>query len=511
MNEEVSSIISPSLHWFSYGCHTGLSSSKEQEITLQWVKQEYQKILSQFAPDWNLDLRKDSPSQQFDLLKTKPRPRREINENLKLGIYPQSIHDSYALNLNLYCPDPKFDSQNQIIVEEEKRYQIGKLGTFNPDNCFQPFSEKRSAYLGQTLLLSGYLDISPPENIHNLDELAKQCWLSFFHLEDSENFPPLYRAYKLFGGYLYEYGNPEDNLEKNPYGHLLIWFLFEESPTLILQNCYWQLPELLLYYHKVCKTFQDSRVFYSQADEIVTNNESELNEFSQGNFDRASHQPLSEDDLKTLKTTLKKLLKTSLDYSKQLRNLEYARNTIAINTKNYQKLLNDMAELADSSMEGFQVFANKDAIAFQEQISADLNYFNQGSTLLNQAIASIRGLVEIDQAERDRQRYEREKQRNKKEQELRDQYEEAEKERDRRSQTIIFMAGAGITAGGIFASTTGKINQENPFYFPWQEEASSQVHPFVIYNLLSISVSIIAALLAALLAQLWWSWKREKN
>jgi hypothetical protein len=46
-------------------------------------------------------------------------------------------------------------------------------------------------------------------------------------------------------------------------------------------------------------------------------------------------------------------------------------------------------------MAGFQVFSNKDAIAFQEQISADLNYFNQSSTLLNQAIASIRGLVEV--------------------------------------------------------------------------------------------------------------------
>jgi hypothetical protein len=286
--------------------------------------------------------------------------------------------------------------------------------------------------------------------------------------------------------------------------------LFEESPTLILQNCYWQLPELLLYYHKICKTFQDSRVFCSQADEIVTNNESELNEFSQGNFDRASHQPLSEDDLKTLKTTLKKLLKTSLDYSKQLRNLEYARNTIAINTKNYQKLLNDMAELADSSMEGFQVFANKDAIAFQEQISADLNYFNQGSTLLNQAIASIRGLVEIDQAERDRQRYEQEKQRQKDEQEQRDQYEEAEKERDRRSQTIIFMAGAGITVGGIIASASGQVSPENPVYMPWEEGASSQLHPFVVYSGFSIIASAIAALCAAKIAQ-WWFQRRDKG
>ena len=36
------------------------------------------------------------------------------------------------------------------------------------------------------------------------------------------------------------------------------------------------------------------------------------------------------------------------------------------------------------------------------QIQADLNYSKPGSQLLDQAISSIRGLVDIDQAESDR-------------------------------------------------------------------------------------------------------------
>jgi hypothetical protein len=47
---------------------------------------------------------------------------------------------------------------------------------------------------------------------------------------------------------------------------------------------------------------------------------------------------------------------------------------------------------------------------FQEQINADLGYFEPGSGLLSQAIASIRGLVEIDQAKSDRKKARREKQ-----------------------------------------------------------------------------------------------------
>ena len=118
---------------------------------------------------------------------------------------------------------------------------------------------------------------SPPENVHELADLPKQCWLIFFHLENnhlenSEQFPPLYRVAKWFG-------DPRVDLTENPYGRLLIWFLFDESPTLVLQKCYWELPDLLLYYHKVMKTFQDSRSFYLTANRIVKENETELNEF----------------------------------------------------------------------------------------------------------------------------------------------------------------------------------------------------------------------------------------
>ncbi|MGL5194446.1 MAG: hypothetical protein ACRC8Y_12745, partial [Chroococcales cyanobacterium] len=395
-----------------------------------------------------LEIRQDEPAQDFDLL-TGPDDERAIAvfttpQDLEGFIYPQCLHDSYAINLNIYQPESS----------GKEEYKLKDLIQFNPKNCFKPEPESASN-LGQTLLLSGYVNTTPPEDIRDLEPLAKQCWIKFFHLENGQALPPLYRAYNLLGGYLYEYGSPKANLDKNPYGHLLIWFLFEEYPTLRLQKCYWELPELFLYYHKISKSFQDSRIYYECADRLITNHEKEFTLVSQTYLNREKKDTLSARELQTLKTTLKTLLETSLNYTKQLRNLEYARNTIAINSKNYQSSLEGMEKQAKTRMEGLRLFHDKEAIAFQEQIGADLNYFYPGSNLLNQAIATIRGLVEIDQAERDR----------KLEQQI---------------QTV----GTAIAFGAIVASTSPLLFEES-MTFPWQEHGD-RIHPFILAVFLSI-------------------------
>jgi hypothetical protein len=479
MNKTLPPIYAPSLYWFTYQYHEGLvifSDAKAENsqapvnlpINHQWVKNQYETILTAFEITLEFDIREDKPSRQFDLLsKSDAESGRRYasikTEDKKLEgfIYPQCLHDSYALNLNIFCPEK--------MGEDE--YAVTDLGNLNPNNCFNPPASPAAGYIGQTLFLSAYLKQSPPENVHDLADLAKQCWLSFFQIENPEKnpeqFPPLYRAAKWFGGYLYEYGDPRVDLRENPYGHLLIWFLFDESPTKLLQKCYWELPELLLYYHKVSKTFQDSRVFYATADKIVRDNETELNEFKQKYLSQETVKTLSEDELQTLKTTLKRLLKTSLAYSQELRNLEYAQNTIAINTKNYQATLEYMTQLAATPLEVFQIFDEKEAVIFQAQISADLNYFKQGYYLLDTAIASIRGLVEVDQAERDRILQNQNQQ-------LQDHF-----------QSI----GVGIAAGAIVASTSGLIFQDEMTY-PWQENYGKDLHPFSIAVLLSAACAL---------------------
>lgn len=501
MSEEISSIYAPSLYWFAYQYHKGLVVSKgspRQEslkgIDAQWVNQRYQQILSAFEIELELPLRQDKPDRDFEMLQTSNLTGRQYqyfttkDEQLAGFIYPQSVHDCYALNLNVFSPE------NPVWQE----YRLADLGKLNPKNCFQPNPNPPQGDAGQTLLMTAYVASPPPANIRDWDGLAQQCWLNFFHPDKPELLPPLYRAYSLLGGYLYEYGNPRKTLQENPYGHLLVWLLCDESPTLVLQKFYWQLPELFLYYHKIARTFQDSRGFYDQADEIVAENETELNKFNETYLKKDKPDSLGDEDLQKLKLTLKKLLKTSLAYSQELRNLEYARNTIAINAKNYQGILEQMEQLAQMPLTAFRVFLEKEAIAFQDKIQADLNYFNQGSSLLDRAIATIRGLVEVDQAERDRQRQQQEKERDRKEQtRLQEAKETAKKEQNRQAeanqklQDQIQAIGVGIAAGAIVASTSGLIFEE-PFSWPWQSDRGDRLHPVTIAILVSVAFAVVS-------------------
>lgn len=457
MSDKIAPIYAPSLYGFAYEYHRGLVTSNDDtpaatldHINPQWVQAKYSSILKQFEVDLELDIRSDEPSQNFDLLVGVEDERTieffTTNQHLEGFIYPQSLHDSYALNLNIYQPE----------TPGQDEYKLADLAQFNPGNCFQPEPESASN-LGQTLLLSAYLNTNKPENIRDLEPLARQGRIKFFHLENWQTLPPLYRAYNLLGGYLYEYGSLRGNLEENSYGHLLTWFLFEEQPTLTLQKCYGELPELLLYYHKIRKSFQDSRIYDDRADRIVAENEAQLNQLHQNYLNREKTETLSTAELATLTITLKTLLATSLNSSQKLRNMEYARHTIAINSQNYQTSLEPMEQLAETPREGWRLFYDKEAITFQKQIRAYLNYFNPGSNLLNQAIATIRGLVEVDQAESDRHI----------------------QEKQQKLQDHIQAVGVGIAGGAIVASSSGLLFEPQPMTFPWPAEFGRYPHPFL--------------------------------
>ncbi|MGK7928032.1 MAG: hypothetical protein AB4290_22800 [Spirulina sp.] len=487
MSDIPEKLYAPNIHWFAYQLHEGQTEDPQAlaQITPQWVARKYEQILTAFAIKTELKIRRDRPSWHFDLLQ-----ETELSEGrryqyfssedatLEGFAYPQFIHDSYALHLNIFYPEK--------VGEDE--CEITDLARLNPQNCLQP--EEGMGSLGQTLFLTAYLARSRPFHPQDLTDLARECILNLLPLENPENCPRLYKISNLFGGYLYEYGNPKAPIAENPYGHLLVWFFFDETPSLILQNCYWELPELLLYYHKIVRSYQQSRFFYKEADRLATENEQLLQQFEEKYIrDRADAEPLPHADLATLKDLLKELLKISLSYSQQLRNLEYARNTIAINASNYQYTLDRIEQLARNPLKNFADFASIECPAFQQQIAADLKYFQQGSSLLDKAIATVRGLIEIDQAERDRDRQKMEKDREKREQQQQQKREAAEQAIQEEIQAI----GVGIAIGALFASGSGVMTQ--PWFWPNEKKIELNVtlpHPFLITVIGSLIMAIFA-------------------
>jgi hypothetical protein len=88
--------------------------------------------------------------------------------------------------------------------------------------------------------------------------------------------------------------------------------------------------------------------------------------------------------------------------------------TILINSNNYNNKIDEICAkitLDKEELSFLRHFGEHTAPQFHSQIAADLSYFEQGTGLIRACIASIRGIVEIDQAVLDRDSEQREKER----------------------------------------------------------------------------------------------------
>ena len=108
---------------------------------------------------------------------------------------------------------------------------------------------------------------------------------------------------------------------------------------------------------------------------------------------------------------------------------------------------------------------------FVEQINTNLAYLTPGQNLFDQMIGIIRGIVEIEQAKRDRERL-------KKEQELQDTVE---------------AIGIGIGTAAILASTSPLIF-DKPWRWPSSPDSSWYPHPFIITVVISAGFGLFLGL-----------------
>lgn len=263
--------------------------------------------------------------------------------------------------------------------------------------------------------------------------------------------PDFYQADTFLDSYIVEFSRP-----KTYQNRYLVLFYFAEATSEQLKKIYFDLPELFLYYHKITKVFQESREFADELDKLIIEE-----------IETKSKLPESL-DLDGLKHQLKDILKTVPKYTLKFRDLEDSLNTLNIHTRNYQLTLKRLQAQANDPLDLFNRFAERESQTFQLQIQADLNYSKPGAQLLDQAIASIRGLVEIDQAENDREAAKN------------------EKKSDRKLENTIQSVGTGIGVGigfaGIFASSYPLL-VDKPIHLPSPQYTA--LHPFVISVTLS--------------------------
>lgn len=381
-------------------------------------------------------------------------------------VHPLDLPDCYAFGLNIGCPEPKPNDKYQDI-------DISQLKKFYP-NCFLPNFVKGS--LGQTLLITVKLTRSQKQKGKQfIRNLADQCVQNFIPSAYSKNLR-LDRDGELFGSPIFEYGNPN---HPESYIHVIVWLFSNPETEKKFGDCYQDFLILFLYRNKIIQSYKNSRDVKIVIADDYQKIEQQINDINQLSCD----QKLSEEELNKLKIQLKQLPKIALEYAQMLRDLEDYRHTIVLNNQNYLDSINRIREkiklnsndALTNQLRFLTLFSQKNSRYFQEQIQAKLGYFVHGSGLLDKAIASIRGIVEIEQAESDRKL-------------------------EHTIQAVGTGIGVGIGFAGILASSYPLI--EKPWALPSLQPPLLAPHPFII----AITIS---CLLGGGLG--WLAWFLTKN
>ncbi|MGL5065672.1 MAG: hypothetical protein ACRC62_37355 [Microcoleus sp.] len=397
------------------------------------------------------------------------------NLKLKGSIAARRIHDTYTADLTFYY-------QNATIP-------VTDLKQFNPDNCLLP--NQIQASLGQTLLLYAEPEGTYDDNAYR--ELAGECVRAFVANEIAARLNLTAKG-KLFGSPIFEYDNSAKKC------HILVW-LKQHPQTLDLAtaNFNYYLINLLCYRSKVLFAFDRAKESYRLGQQIARELETKLPEFTEIETELNREAKLA--NLKSLLAAIRPLV---FDYVKELRYLQEFSNTLEINAVNYGEIYARIKRMsvAGDNLEFLRKFRILCDRKYQSQIQKYLNYLVANQDLFQQAISTIRGMVEIEQAELSREQGERERQRDRDrialyqqqeaEQKQRDELqrtidkenEKKEKKRDRQLENTIFFVATAIGSGQIFSAAYSEIEDKK---IQWTPDFSLPLHPFtatIIWSLL---------------------------
>ncbi len=380
-----------------------------------------------------------APGQQNLLFNKEESLNFHLTERTKHGdlefnglLVPFRIHDTYAIDLTLTFPNP---------------ITIGQINHLNPQGLL--ISPQIQASLGQTLLFYTEVDAS-----HKDDRaIADACIAQLIH---NQAIPEFLAQGKLLSSSIFEY----NILATDPtqQRHILVW-LNHQNLAVEVDEVLERLLYILLCRHKILYAYNQSRWCNRQAKQIY----SDLDQKIVQNFSQIAQ---ADDHLQQFQTLLcEQLPQKAFEYARYLRDLFDHNTTIQTNLENYQSQITKLAELSGNDLFFLEKFHDLAQNKFLRQIQVDREYLVPEQALFQQLIETIRGLTELEQAER-----------------------------DRRLESTIQVLGVGLGVGAIFGSSSAFIDR------PWKPPFSpnTTIHPFVS----SLLVSLLAALSAALFT--WW-------
>ncbi|MEA5563385.1 hypothetical protein [Planktothrix agardhii] len=366
---------------------------------------------------------------------------------LKGGVYPLQIHDTYAIDITFRRPEA-------VVNLAEINYFL------NPNYCLLPANIQSD--LGQTLILFAEPLLSKSDRYQ---DFANACVEALFPSSDAERLlenPIL--AGKLFGSPIFEYHTGEYNPSNSI--NLLIWFNCSPRTQMLEEqgNYYELLVNLLCCRHKILYSYTQARWCYQQAKDLYKQLLPKVENLK-------NLSPNQSEKLADLKQELIEIPQSFFEYGEYIQQMKLQLNTIETNLKNYQYYLNQLNNIVipEDNLPFFNKFETRTKDKFIEQINVDLGYLTPSQNLFSELINTIRGLVEIEQAEIDRS-----------------------------LETTIAILGVSLGVGGIAASTfSGYV--ERPLINSNSNQSPSKIftHPGIFAFLLSVTITLVTGLLTA--------------
>lgn len=316
----------------------------------------------------------EKENSEADLVYFGSREEKEVALGIEGNLVAYQLADTYNLIVDAY--DSSF--QKTALVDLKKyaaKYVAKTPGT-----------------LGQTWLLWGQLDQLYKDD--EIKSLVKDCYLGIAEDRDkSVNWELITQQQnRLLNGYLFAIA-PELFSGKSEY---LIWLLppqpdLKELPDKI-REIQTHFQRLFCYRHKIVWAYGQSRILKRRLKDNYQTIRDAILAIRQKNKDPESLQATLEETLEILGT-----------YATDLSQLHSQLRTIKINLDNYQERLKRLEEVdPNCQLTCWAEFANFAKKKYQRQVESDYESLSPGMTLLENLITTISGVVEINQAKRER-------------------------------------------------------------------------------------------------------------
>ena len=306
--------------------------------------------------------------------------------------YPVKLGDTYSVQFDL-SEKIETDADNQVLskkidcLEELKKELISRV---NPP-----------ATIGQSWLVWGQLT---PDN-QNALETAKNCYSKLNLFPNAKWDRDLKAEGKFLGADFYELWLPpgeRGNISQN-YHVLICLFPNNRSQSIdyinnIVEQLYAHFRRLFAFRNKVIWAYTQSRQLKADLKDAARTIQQIVTQLpNQVNAPKV--------DLKELQQSLVDSLTIFSVYANYISRLEEQENTIKTNLKNYKRRLETIGEKMGSDAESFKFMASFSDFAKEKyvwQVAADNRSLSAGLRLLENAIQTIEGIIEIERAKSDR-------------------------------------------------------------------------------------------------------------